>query len=863
MAGKGLFDPDLVSAALFDEAMVIEGWYDKELIDSASFTISRLYLRNTTANGISIGGVPCYDLLTTAGSSADTSVVNTTASGTEIQFTKTAGGSVAAFITGRAPLGGWTITSSDVALWLQESAATVNAGLRFRLFKYSAGTETELGGSPFGTGTEFNTANTLETLVGNVTDTALAEDDRLLLRIYAVNVGTMAAGTATLNFNGDTTTVSSPAATYIGEATLNFSGSTSTATAANIGTASANRRVVASCQQGTAAGRTLTSATIGGISARIEAQCTDSGSNAGAYIISAVVPTGTTADIVMTFSSTIFAGGTAHVYTVDDTTISSTVNAGTNTTAGATSLGVSYTSTNGGVTIGTTDWNNGTGKTPVTVTGYTTDMADSSWVAFRKTESASGSQTATTAWSGSFGAASAVVSYAPVSTTTYGNSYLNVYPLVTFKAEGGGAQTLLPSLITDTDSFFSHTVAAGSVNLSPALFTDTDTFFTHSLASNINLSAGLFADSDTFFTHSASTTINLTASLFADSDAFYSAMVAAGAVNLQPGLFTDADTFYAATISQGGATQNLTASLFTSSNTFYAHTLNATIGLTPSLYTDSDTFYAATVATSITLTPALYTDSDTFYSASLTAGAVNLTPSLFTDADTFYAATLTQAGGAQTLLPSLYDNADTFYSATVTAEAVNLTPSLFTDADGFFSASLTGAITVSPALYTDTDTFYAASVASTISLAPALFTDADNFFSATLSQAGGGQTLTPSLYVDADTFYAAAIAAGAVTLQPARVDNGNTFYGATVSSIASLEPSLYIDADTFYAATLTQGAADLHVALFTDADTFYVHLIVGGDAPLQYPLEGVIKHYALENMTKAYPLSGVERDYPL
>lgn len=167
-----------------------------------SETELKLYLRNTTANGISIGGVACYDLLTIAGSSADTAVVNTTASGTEIQFTKTAGGSVAAFITGRAPVGGWTITASEVALWLKESASTVNAGLRYRLFKYSGGTETEIGGSPFNRNAEFNTANSLETLAGNVTDTALAEDDRLLLRIYAVNVGTMAVGTATLRFNG-------------------------------------------------------------------------------------------------------------------------------------------------------------------------------------------------------------------------------------------------------------------------------------------------------------------------------------------------------------------------------------------------------------------------------------------------------------------------------------------------------------------------------------------------------------------------------------------------------------------------------------------------------------------------------------
>lgn len=197
--GRGLVSPVgkqiLPSGAARVGHEVYADWFFPE-------TELKLYLRNTTTNGISIGGVACYDLLTTAGASADTAVVNTTASGTEIQFTKTAGGSVAAFITGRVPSGGWTITSSDVALWLQESAATVNAGLRYRLFKYSGGTETELGGSPFDAGTEFNTGSTLTTLVGNVTDTALEENDRLLLRVYAVNIGTMGAGTATLGFNG-------------------------------------------------------------------------------------------------------------------------------------------------------------------------------------------------------------------------------------------------------------------------------------------------------------------------------------------------------------------------------------------------------------------------------------------------------------------------------------------------------------------------------------------------------------------------------------------------------------------------------------------------------------------------------------
>lgn len=44
-------------------------------------------------------------------------------------------------------------------------------------------------------------------------------------------------------------------------------------------------------------------------------------------------------------------------------------------------------------------------------------------------------------------------------------------------ASGGATQTLYPGLFTNTNSFFSPTVAAGSVTLSPGLFTNTNTFY--------------------------------------------------------------------------------------------------------------------------------------------------------------------------------------------------------------------------------------------------------------------------------------------------------------------------------------------------------------------------------------------------
>jgi hypothetical protein len=79
-------------------------------------------------------------------------------------------------------------------------------------------------------------------------------------------------------------------------------------------------------------GRTLSSATIGGISATINVQITDATTNYICGIISAVVPTGTSGDVVLTFShtsidrirggfytSTGLSSATAHASTSDDT----------------------------------------------------------------------------------------------------------------------------------------------------------------------------------------------------------------------------------------------------------------------------------------------------------------------------------------------------------------------------------------------------------------------------------------------------------------------------------------------------------------------------------------------------------------
>lgn len=157
-----------------------------------------------TTNGITGSGVIYYDMVTAAGSSSNTNDVDSVASGTEIQWTQETTSDVEVqWITGRAPVGGFTLTTTNISVWCHESGTGVNAGGRYRLFKRTVlGIETELLGGPFDDGVEFTkTTPTEMTWTGNPTDTAFVEDDRLLLKLYITNVGVMGNGTCTLTFN--------------------------------------------------------------------------------------------------------------------------------------------------------------------------------------------------------------------------------------------------------------------------------------------------------------------------------------------------------------------------------------------------------------------------------------------------------------------------------------------------------------------------------------------------------------------------------------------------------------------------------------------------------------------------------------
>lgn len=94
-----------------------------------------------------------------------------------------------------------------------------------------------------------------------------------------------------------------------------------------------------------------------------------------------------------------------------------------------------------------------------------------------------------------------------------------------FKPAGSGAQTLTPSLFTNTQTFYAPTVGRGAVSLTPSLFTNSQTFHGPTVTANYGLTPTLFTNTQTF----------------------HAATVTPGGVTLTPALFTNSQTFYAAT----------------------------------------------------------------------------------------------------------------------------------------------------------------------------------------------------------------------------------------------------------------------------------------------------------------------------
>ena len=342
---------------------------------------TKLFLRNTTTNGITDSGDGVlYDMVTAAGAAVDTDQVTLTADGTEIQWTQSAGGSTIAWITGRAPSGGFTLTTTDISVWLLESNMNDEAEGRYRLFKYDGilHTVTELLGGPFDDGAELGTTITEMTWTGNPTDTIFLENDRLILRLYATNFTTMTAGTADLQFNaanagtGDSFLNLAETISFKAEAVVN-SGALSGAGAA---VATAQGAAVATANLSATAASTATAAGAARAEATLSATGASTATAEGAAIVFASFDLSeaglstATAEGAATAGADLSAAGTSAATAAGAATASADLSA-----LGASTAVAEGADAGGGVTYATTDLSTA-GTSVATAEGAATAAAD-------------------------------------------------------------------------------------------------------------------------------------------------------------------------------------------------------------------------------------------------------------------------------------------------------------------------------------------------------------------------------------------------------------------------------------------------------------------------------------------------------
>jgi len=161
----------------------------------------------------SIAGYKTMDLaLGGVGKDVSTAVTNTAASGTNIQVTKTAGGTALAWIS--EPLhAGFTLSGTVTGNpYGKESATGANASLRWRLYQYTGGAEGAAIAVCQATA-ELTTSITLKGCTATPTSTVFAAGDRIVAKLFLENcnatsgcpAGTMGGSqTVTVDYDGPT-----------------------------------------------------------------------------------------------------------------------------------------------------------------------------------------------------------------------------------------------------------------------------------------------------------------------------------------------------------------------------------------------------------------------------------------------------------------------------------------------------------------------------------------------------------------------------------------------------------------------------------------------------------------------------------
>lgn len=200
--------------------------------------------------------------------------------------------------------------------------------------------------------------------------------------------------------------------TFVGTGSLVHSGSAMIGTAASLGTATSTRFVIVAITAPQAANSTISSSTIAGLPATIDYQATAAGVEAVAFI-SALVPSGSSGDIVLNWSGTLYNDGTYAVYTINESSLASTTpTTGASNTAGGTSETPTVSATAGGFVLGAYSFNNASGKNQTIPGGFTADDANSSRGFFHLgSVGTTGTTAATISWTGTYSSQSALATW--------------------------------------------------------------------------------------------------------------------------------------------------------------------------------------------------------------------------------------------------------------------------------------------------------------------------------------------------------------------------------------------------------------------------------------------------------------------
>ena len=165
--------------------------------------MSRFYFTNL-ASDVSGYKLLLVDQRDPTSTALSTSVTATTSGGFSIQCTDTSGGTALKWIT-KPFLSDVAFAADKILfnLWLKESAAGANAGVCPALYEYTTSEQATFAGTTNG-GTEAGTsAARYVFLTTNLTATTIDAGNRLVVKLFVENVGTMGASeTVTVDYGG-------------------------------------------------------------------------------------------------------------------------------------------------------------------------------------------------------------------------------------------------------------------------------------------------------------------------------------------------------------------------------------------------------------------------------------------------------------------------------------------------------------------------------------------------------------------------------------------------------------------------------------------------------------------------------------